>query len=450
MACCFFFVSGDNIPQILVAVVVALTVAQILIEKLRWQMAPVYVVAGILIVMTCVCPQPSRTWVKLLLFAITVIVVVLCGSLAWIVPVFTLPEPTGEYGVGTATYCWTDPSRDEIFSVDPSEKRQIVAQIWYPSREKIKRGEPYVADSRKFSANLARFLSANGSLKVPSFAFSHFSLVHTHAASCTAAAEGVFPVVVFASGLGGFRQSNMVQVEELVSQGFVVVGLDQPYVSVSVTLVDGTIPGLSKAAVQPVIDQSLVPKSQPPVLNGVPLPEGIIGYLVEDISFVISRLETLNHKDPLLQGHLDMSGVGAFGVSLGAMVVGESCLKDSRLQACLMMDAAMPAPVAADGLSKPALWITRPISDIRLEQERSGGWSEHDIELQVSTMEAACEKSTAFKAITYIPGMFHIDFTDAGYYLRFGPQLGLTGSAGHRGSRQLTTQCVDFFQQHLR
>jgi len=159
-----------------------------------------------------------------LIGATTVIVV---GGLAWLVPVFRLPAPSGPYGIGTITWHWTDASRDELFSVDGG-KREIAGQAWYPSPVTTKQGGPYVDDARALSANLVRVLSANGLLRLPPFTFNHFSLIRTHALVGSPVAPERFPVLIFLSGLGGFRQSNMAQVERLVSHGFVVIGLDQP------------------------------------------------------------------------------------------------------------------------------------------------------------------------------------------------------------------------------
>jgi predicted dienelactone hydrolase len=62
-----------------------------------------------------------------------------------------------------------------------------------------------------------------------------------------------------------------------------------------------------------------------------------------DVRFVLDQLAALNHSDPngILTGRLELQSVGAFGVSLGGIVVGEACRLESRLRACLVMDAPM-------------------------------------------------------------------------------------------------------------
>ena len=41
--------------------------------------------------------------------------------------------------------------------------------------------------------------------------------------------EPSYPVLIFLEGLGAFRQMSTFQVEELVSHGYIVVAIDQPY-----------------------------------------------------------------------------------------------------------------------------------------------------------------------------------------------------------------------------
>ena len=61
-------------------------------------------------------------------------------------------------------------------------------------------------------------------------------------------------------GLSGFRQMNTFQVEELVSHGYIVAAIDQPYAAASVVFPDGhQVAGLSKDQMQRLIQQSVEP-----------------------------------------------------------------------------------------------------------------------------------------------------------------------------------------------
>jgi hypothetical protein len=172
-------------------------------------------------------------------------------------------------------------------------------------------------------------------------------------------------------------------------------------------------------------------------------------YLAQDVSFTLDQLTALNKADPnrILTGRLDLERVGIFGISLGAMIGSEACHMDARLKACLMMDAAMPADVVQAGLRQPGMWLTRPASDMRLED-----WKESDITQTLNTMQAVFNKEPAGDGYyVSIPGMFHINFTDAPYFTPLGSLLGFTGPInGQRGLDIINAYSLAFFDQYLR
>jgi hypothetical protein len=44
----------------------------------------------------------------------------------------TLPAPTGPQAVGRTGFEWIDRSRDEPFTDDPADHRELVIWMWYP------------------------------------------------------------------------------------------------------------------------------------------------------------------------------------------------------------------------------------------------------------------------------------------------------------------------------
>ena len=111
---------------------------------------------------------------------------------------------------------------------------------------------------------------------------------------------------------------------------------------------------------------------------------------MQDLCFLLDRLAVLNQADPnqVLTGRLDLRRVGTFGMSLGGNVASAVCLADSRVRACLMMDAPLPTDVVTTGLLKPGRWITRDAASMRLERQRSSGWSEAEIDAHLTSMRA--------------------------------------------------------------
>ena len=69
------------------------------------------------------------------------ILVVLSLSLPSLIPVISMPTPTGKHKIGTSIHHWVDQEREEWFTDDPNDFRQIMIQLWYPAKpgEKNKR-----------------------------------------------------------------------------------------------------------------------------------------------------------------------------------------------------------------------------------------------------------------------------------------------------------------------
>ncbi|MTE13373.1 alpha/beta hydrolase family protein [Nocardia aurantiaca] len=429
-------------------------VAQVMVDGYRWPMIPAYALGaaiGVSWLLRVARPAHRSRWGRCVGMSIGIVVFVVSATAPVVVPVFRLPQPAGPYAIGTVTYHWRDADRREIFSTDPAARRELMAQVWYPADPGAKAPTaPYVSDATTLSGAAGRLLH------IPGFVFDFWDMVPTHATQMPpmASTRPKYPVLVFASGLGGFRQSNMFQVEQLVSRGFVVVGLDQPYTAAATVFPDGrTIAGWTKDRVYPAIEQSITPITPAPTLGGVELPNGLIPYLAQDVSFALDQLARLNTSDPqgLLTHRLDLDQVGAFGISLGAMVVGQACHADTRLRACLMMDAAMPADAVRDGLRQPSMFLTRDADSMLLERSRSGGWPDHDIDETLTTQRKVFALSPpGYGYYVEIPGMFHVNFTDAPSWTPMAELLALSGPIGGKlGHEIVAAYSVAFFDRFL-
>jgi pimeloyl-ACP methyl ester carboxylesterase len=326
-----------------------------------------------------------------------------------------------------------------------------MAQVWYPAKDEPSAPRaPYIQDADAVTPALARLTG------LPGFLFTHFRYVTTNAVASAPVADGEsrYPVLVFLSGVDGFRAVNTFQIEELVSHGYVVVGLDQPGAVAMVRLPGRReISGLPKRQIDPLINQSLQPQPTAPSLLGRPLPSGIIPYFAQDVGLALDRLAEVDAADPahLLTGRLDLGRAGVFGISLGAMNAAQACADDRRLKACLMMDAAVPAAAIKTGIRQPSMFITREAAMMRRERAQTGGWTEWDIALTLGTMRTVYERLPGDGYYVDIPTMFHINFTDLPYWSPFTSQIGLTGPIdGHRGFGIVNAYSVAFFDKELK
>lgn len=437
-----------------ICVAIMATVTQAVTEGSRWQLAPAY----LLLVSFCLLwklrksnqnsaltnKKASCSLVAGSAIFLGVATMAVSVALPIILPVFAFPRPSGDYAIGSSTYHWTDASRPEVFSNAPRTTRELMVQIWYPADQKTSPA-PYVDDAAILSAALARLHG------MPAFLFNHLSYVNTNASASMAVStkRPNFPVLIFLEGITGYRQMNMFQIEELVSQGYIIVAIDQPYVAASVTFPRGrTVAGLSKVQMDPLIQQSIISSARVPTLNGQAFASGIIPYLAQDVSFAINMLTALNGSTSrnILKGRVDLNSVGTFGVSLGGIVVGEACRVEPRIRACLVMDAPMPSTAIQSGLDRPVMWITRDAKTMRRE-----GWAEADIIQHQRTMRAAFDRSRSASYFVQVRGMFHANLTDAPLFSPLTSKLGITGPIdGRRAHAAVNAYSLAFFDRHLR
>src|SRR5215218_7497335 len=271
--------------------------AQALLEGPRWQMVPAYALAGLFFLIWLlqnIAPAggsagQGRTNRLAAGLAVGLGVLGLAVSVALpvVVPVFRFPHPSGPYGIGTLTYHWKDADRPEVFTADPDDRRELMVQIWYPAKgDPSSPRAPWVQDADAVAADLARVLH------VPGFTFGHVKYITTNAIPSAPVAddEPSYPVLIFLEGLGGFRQMNTFLVEELVSHGYIVAAIDQPYTATDVVFPDGRqAEGLPIKRTKPLARQSFLPAERAPTLNGRTFQEGIVPYLAQDVSFALDR-----------------------------------------------------------------------------------------------------------------------------------------------------------------
>jgi pimeloyl-ACP methyl ester carboxylesterase len=458
-----FFVLTVSLPRAMFwmryssPVTLLIAVIQVLMEGSRWQMFPAYALSGLFFLVwfsqnfTPSSEMVGQSLTYWLAVGVSVLGLLVSVVLPIILPVFHFSPPSGIYPIGTLTYHWQDAHRQEVFSPDPKARRELMVQIWYPAKNTASSSRaPYVQDANALSTALARLKH------LPGFFFSQFKYVTTNAIASAPMADNKpnYPLLIFLEGAIGFRQMNTFQVEELVSHGYIVAAIDQPYTAASVVFPDGDeASSIPLEQMKSLIHQSYSPAKKAPMLNGQTLEKGIIGYLAQDVRFVLNRLADLNQADPnaILTGRLDLQHIGTFGVSLGGIVASETCRLEPRIRACLVMDAPMPTDVVRFGLQQPTMWITRDAQTMRLERLRSGGWSELDISEHLSTMRATFEHLRGDGYFVQVPGMFHVNLTDVPYWSPIFPWLGITGPIdGRRAYSIINAYSLVFFDQYLK
>ena len=432
-----------------VALVIA--IAQVLVEGPRWQMVPAYALSGLFFLVWLLQNNASaggsagQRRTPRLAVGLGALGLAISITLPIVIPVFRFPHPGGPYGIGALTYHWVDAERPEVFTADPNDRRELMVQIWYPAKaDPSSPRAPYVQHADALAPALARLKH------LPEFTFTPLKYVVTNAKPSAPMADDKpsYPVLIFLAGANGFRQMNTFQVEALVSHGYIVAAVDQPYTVASVVFPDGhQATGLSLDQMKPLIRQSYSPAEKAPTLHGRTFKDGIITYLAQDVIFTLDQLTTLNQADSngILTGRLDLQRTGTFGISLGGIVGGQACRLEPRLRACLVMDAPMPTDVVQAGLQQPTMWITRDAKTMQLE-----GWPQMEIDEHQGTMRAAFESLRGNGYFVQVPGMFHVNLTDVPYWSPLFSRLGVTGPIdGQRAHNIINAYSLAFFDRHL-
>jgi predicted dienelactone hydrolase len=449
----------------LAPIALPIAIAQVVVEGPRWQMVPAYALAVVFFVVwllryitpTSGTARKKRTNRLATGLAIGLGVLGLAVSIVvpLVLPVFRFPDPSGSYEIGTLTYHWVDADRPEVFTADPDDRRELMVQIWYPAKgDPSSPRTPYIQDADAVTSAFARLFD------VPEFLIGNLKHVTTNAipsapvAAPMADDEPGYPVLIYVEGLGTFRQMNTFLVEELVSHGYVVVAIDQPYTAANVVFPDGRqAEGLPTERTKPLASQSFLPAERAPKLNGRTFQEGMIPYLAQDVSFTLDRLAVLNQADPngILSGRLDLQREGTFGHSLGGLVGGEACRLETRLRACLYLDAPMSTDVVRSGLQQPAMWITRDADAMRLERRKAGGWPEAEIHAELSSNRAVFESLPGDGYYVEVPGMFHINYIDMPSWSPLWRLLGVAGPIdAQRANCIINAYSLAFFDRHLK
>jgi pimeloyl-ACP methyl ester carboxylesterase len=214
--------------------------------------------------------------------------------------------PSGPHAVGTVVHSWVDDSRSEGATEDPADFRQLIAQIWYPA-------VPGPGETFPFFPHLEAYRAAFGEDYPLSL-----GEIHSQSVVEARAAEGVFPVVLFFHGWNSQRSAYTGLLQEMASQGFVVVGIDQPYA--------GRV-ALPSGEVTPSRDDHFSS------------PQAMLEVYGGDAHFVLRQLAALHTAPGLLQGRLDLDRVAAVGHSNGAISAVQVSHTEPRIRGAVLLDS---------------------------------------------------------------------------------------------------------------
>jgi predicted dienelactone hydrolase len=375
-----------------------------IIDQVRLQMVPAYAVALVLLIVLLIrLAKPSakariRSWWSKGLMSILVLGLSgIAVYLSVLLPVFTMPEPSGKYAIGTVSRQLTDESRTETLGDQPGGKRELMVNVWYPVDPDQANGKP----KEHYPGDLGEAISLV--FGFPKQLFDYVGLVPTHVVdgATVSSDKDHYPVVLFSPGVRSTRFQSLTAIEELVSNGYIVVGMDHPYTSAKVTFPDGHAVLYSPDPEYPTSAEAYEQN-----IKGV-------GIRVEDSRFVLDTLEAWNVQDPggLLEGKLDLDHVGIFGHSYGGATTAEALAQDDRFKAGVSLEGGFWGDVAHTGLKQPFMYMmtggTAKMLDPSITNKDKVFYEEF-----ITDLDSAMTHSTSDTYYLTVEPFFHQSFTD--------------------------------------
>jgi predicted dienelactone hydrolase len=351
------------------------------------------------------------------------------AALSTILPVATLPKPSGSYSVGTVTYHFIDETRQEIYSDNPADKREIVVQFWYPANADGKsKPTRWIEQAERFTPAFADFLG------YPRFVPSHLHLIDSNSfADLPLAGEERYPVIILSHGWTGFRAFHTNQLEMLASHGYVVAAIDHSYGSAATVFPNGRVI-LNNPEALP--DEDSVPAELYDRASSL-----LLDVYASDVGFVLDKLPELNAGEGLKRfaNRLDLERIGLFGHSTGGGAIVKVCSLDERCKAGLGMDAWVE-PLADEtirqGLKQPFLFM------------RSEPWTSNNNDKRLAIL---IDGSMGKRYRLGIKGTTHRDFTLHTYFSPLMTPFGLSGPLNAKRTLQLIDDyLLAFFDSYLK
>jgi dienelactone hydrolase len=346
-----------------------------------------------------------------------------------------LPKPTGPYAVGRTLFDWKDLKRDDPYSSAIGKHRELMVWLWYPAK--------VAAQSKP-----AEYIPSDWASALPWRPVTIPSRVRVHAVSDAPIAENQqpYPVLIFSTGFGNLPSDYTSLVEDIVSHGYVVLGITSTYSAPVVRFPDGrTANYLGDASFPPGPRQAIQSAGN-----------RMVKVWAADVHFAIDRLMQMNSDlKSRLHGCFDLARVGLFGQSFGGAVAAEACSTDFRCKAAVDIEGNLFGGVLKEGIKQPCLfvlsdwtlrppWLQRTLASVSVKR-----FQQQQAELKQETQDTCTESAHCWKV--HVPGTRHFNFTDLA--VLYSPGMKMMGYLGPvDGAKGLaeTASCVrTFFDRML-
>lgn len=280
-------------------------------ESVKIPFIPLYIFAITIFLVTIVRifkhnpNQPRKRVLDIVNRIFSLLILTVCILVPTVIlPFHSLPEPTGEYNVGTVASDFIDKNRTETLSKESGKPRKIAVQFWYPTDRN---------DSE---------------------------VQYDISGAPISTLEQNYPVLIFSHGAFGMRLSNASAFRELASHGYIVASIDHTYHSFYTSFSDGEGILVNNDFLNEAIAASsgdLSPEIEFEVSHEW------LDLRTADIEFVIDSLKTgkIEIAGGILNSHMDLNMIGLFGHSLGGASAAQVLRERDEVKAAIVIDGTM-------------------------------------------------------------------------------------------------------------
>lgn len=291
---------------------------------------------------------------------------------------YQLPQTSGPFPVGTVSLELVDDSRTDPLAPGV-QNRDLMVSLYYPTDNTACKNISFAA----FPPQTAAIFDGYAGLPKGTGA----SII-TRSYLNAPLVDSELPILIFGHGLGGSRLAYTAQLEDLASQGWIIVAVDHTYDAIVVEFPDGR----------------LVP-SIVPAKPGLEFLELVLETRVADVKFVLDSLDspTTLRRIPGLGGSgmkLKTDTVGIFGHSYGGATAAQAMANYSSFACGANFDGSMNGPVVDSGIEGPFLQMAAQ----NHTRGNDPSWAEF------------WEHLPGFKRQFNVNGTVHVSFEDLIFY----------------------------------
>lgn len=331
-----------------------------------------------------------------------------------VLPFKSLPEPTGNFSVGTVVCDFTDKNRIETYSKEVGNPRKIAVQFWYP------------ADT--LGAEIDTDITG-----------APISILQKN-----------YPVLIFSHGAFGVRRSNASTFRELASHGYIVASIDHTYHAFYTSFSDGSSAPVSMKFFN---EAQKVEADSLPLEENYKITHDWLKLRTADIEFVLDTLEAgdLVAQGALLNGHMDLTKIGLFGHSLGGAASAQVAREREDVKAAIVIDGTLIGDII--GLNSDNTDIITDVSFTKPLMQMYGSLF-HDIDAKATGYKPninAFNNATDAAYALCIKDSGHLNFTDLPRISPFlSKVLGVGTVDSFKCIKIVNDYSLAFFDKHLK